>query len=77
LARHAEALEELAEALDLARRADVGPVQTWALAFSGRSHLLCCRYDVARQALAAALELARGQRWAAFVSLREAAAAVY
>jgi tetratricopeptide (TPR) repeat protein len=55
IGRHTEALEELGEALSLARRAGAGPVQTWALTFSGRSHLLCRRYGAAREALSAAL----------------------
>jgi DNA-binding SARP family transcriptional activator len=69
---HADALRELNEAVRLARETNVGPVEVWALTFIGRSHLLRRDFDLAREALAAGLDLARQQRWTAFVPLPEA-----
>jgi DNA-binding SARP family transcriptional activator len=69
---HTDALRELNEAVRLARETNVGPVEAWALTFIGRSHLLRRDFDLAREALAAGLDLARQQRWTAFVPLPEA-----
>lgn len=71
IGRHTDALHELGEALRLARVANVGPVETWALAFIGRSHLLRRDLAPARQALVAALALARDLRWTAFIPFPE------
>ena len=68
---HADALRELNEAVRLARETSAGPVEAWALTFIGRSHLLRRDYVLARDALVAGLDLARRQRWTAFVPLPE------
>jgi len=69
--RHADALQELREALRLARESSVGPVEAWALAFIGRSHLLRREFVPAREALEAALAIASQLRWTAFIPLPE------
>ena len=69
--RHTHALQELGEALRLARKASLGPVEAWALTFIGRSHLLRRELVLAREALEAALGVARQLRWTAFVPLPE------
>jgi DNA-binding SARP family transcriptional activator len=69
--RHAAALQELGEAVRLARAASAAEVETWALTFIGRSHLLRRELAPAREALAAGLALARQRRWTAFVPLPE------
>jgi DNA-binding SARP family transcriptional activator len=71
IGRHTEALHELGEALRHARAANVGQAETWALTFIGRSRLLRRELVPARQALVAALALARQLRWTAFVPLPE------
>jgi DNA-binding SARP family transcriptional activator len=71
IGRHTDALQELGQALRLAREAGDGSVEAWALAFTGRSHLLRRELAPARKALAAALTLARQLRWTAFVPLPE------
>ena len=71
IGRHTDALHELGEALRLARAASVGPVETWALAFIGRSHLPRRELAPARKAAVAAPALARHLRWTAFISLPE------
>jgi DNA-binding SARP family transcriptional activator len=69
--RHTDALHELDEAVRLARAANAGQIETWALTFIGRSHLLRRQLDPARDALTAALALARHLRWTSFVPLPE------
>jgi DNA-binding SARP family transcriptional activator len=69
--RHCDALYELREASRLAREASVGPVEAWALTFIGRSHLLRHEFVLAREALEAALVVARQLRLTAFVPLPE------
>ncbi len=69
--RHTDALQELQQALHLARQADVGDVETWALTFIGRSHLLRRAMADARDALQDALRVAHRTRWTAFVPLPE------
>jgi len=71
IGRHTDALHELGEALRLARAADAGQVETWALAFTGRSHLLRRELPAAREALRAALAVARQLRWTAFIPFPE------
>jgi DNA-binding SARP family transcriptional activator len=71
IGHHTEAVDDLDTALTLARAAGAAQIQTWALAFAGRSHLLCRRFTRAREALVAALDLARQQRWTAFVPFPE------
>jgi DNA-binding SARP family transcriptional activator len=71
IGRHTDAMHELGDALRLAQAADVGSVETWALTFIGRSHLLRRELVPARQALDAALALARKLRWTAFIPLPE------
>jgi DNA-binding SARP family transcriptional activator len=68
---HTDALNELGQALRLARAAQVGSAETWALTFIGRSHLLRRELGSAREALVAALDVARRLRWTAFVPLPE------
>jgi tetratricopeptide (TPR) repeat protein len=70
--RHAEAFHELREALRLARQAGVGQAEAWALTFIGRGHLLRREFVDAREALEAALGIARQLRWTAFLPLPEA-----
>jgi hypothetical protein len=50
---HTDALHELGEALRLARAANAGQLETWALTFIGRSHLLRRDFVPARTALLA------------------------
>jgi tetratricopeptide (TPR) repeat protein len=71
IGHHTDAHHELGEALRLARAANAGQVETWALTFTGRSHLLRRDFVAAREALVAALALARQQRWTAFIPLPE------
>jgi DNA-binding SARP family transcriptional activator len=71
IGRHAEALRELRAALRLAVEANAGPVEAWALAFIGRSHLLCGELVGAREALERALAVARRLRLTAFIPLPE------
>jgi hypothetical protein len=74
IGRHTDALHELGEALPLARAANVGPVETWALAFIGRSHLLRRELASARKAPVAALAFARHLRVGGVVRPVESAA---
>jgi DNA-binding SARP family transcriptional activator len=69
--RHTDGLQELWEALRMARLAGVGAVETWALTFIGRSHLLRRDLVGAREALQDALSVAYRTRWTAFVPLPE------
>jgi DNA-binding SARP family transcriptional activator len=71
IGRHTDAVRELSEAVRLARAANAGPVETWALTFIGRSHLLRRELVAAREALAAGMALARRLRWTAFLPLPE------
>jgi DNA-binding SARP family transcriptional activator len=71
IGRHTDALHELGEAVRLARTANAGEVETWALTFIGRSHLLRRELVSARESLIAGLALARQLRWTAFVPLPE------
>lgn len=72
IGRHGDAIGELRSGLALAKAADVGEVQVWALTFIGRSRLLRGELAEAREALEPALELARRLRWTPFVPLPEA-----
>jgi DNA-binding SARP family transcriptional activator len=68
---HDEGLRESHVALKLAREVDAGQVETWALTFIGRSHLLRRNLADARTNLQEALRAAHRTRWTAFVPLPE------
>jgi DNA-binding SARP family transcriptional activator len=72
IGRHADARDELREAIRLADDAGEERAGQWALTFLGRSHLLCGELGEARESLQAALEVARRLRWTAFIPLPEA-----
>jgi DNA-binding SARP family transcriptional activator len=69
---HEQAAVVLNEAVELA--ASVGQVkqQSWALTFLGRSSLLWNRLDEADATLERAREMARAERWTAFMAFPEA-----
>lgn len=71
IGRHTDALQELGEASRLAREVGDRPVEAWALAFIGRSHLLRRELTPARNTLEAAMNRARELRWTAFIPLPE------
>jgi tetratricopeptide (TPR) repeat protein len=71
MGRHSDGLRDLREALRLARQVGAAAVETWALTFIGRSHLLCRDLPDAREALQRALRVAHQIRWTAFVPLPE------
>jgi len=70
--RSAAALDELHQAVRLARHGGVGQVEAWALTFLGRAYLLRRELPAARQALEAALDSTRRLRWTSFLPLPEA-----
>jgi DNA-binding SARP family transcriptional activator len=70
--RSAPAIDELHQAVGLARQGGVGQVEAWALTFLGRTHLLRREHAAARQALEAALDHTRRLRWTSFLPLPEA-----
>ena len=69
--RTAAALDELHEAVRLARLHGVARAEAWALTFLGRTHLLRGELPAAREALEAGLECTRRLRWTAFLPLPE------
>jgi hypothetical protein len=70
--RSAAAIDELHQAVGLARQGGVGQVEAWALTFLGRTHLLRREHAAARHALEAALDHTRRLRWTSFLPLPEA-----
>ena len=70
--RYGEALDELGSALRLGQESNDAAVQAWAGTFIGRCHLLRRELPAARDALDAALRLARQLHWTAFIPLPEA-----
>jgi uncharacterized membrane-anchored protein len=69
--RSAAALDELQQAVTLARDRGVDQVEAWALTFLGRAHLLRRELAQARRALEAGLDRTRRLRWTSFLPLPE------
>ena len=69
---HDQAAREFLAAIELARQAQHGRQIAWALTSFGRSHLLRDRLDEAEDTLTEARELARAERWTAFLPYPEA-----
>jgi DNA-binding SARP family transcriptional activator len=72
---HEQAAVALHEAIDLAESVGQVKQQAWSLTFLGRSHLLWNRLEDADRTLARAREMARTQRWTAFLAFPEALSA--
>ncbi len=70
--RHEQAEVELLAAIDLAASADNGRQNAWATTCLGRTRLLCDELEAAEEVLGEAREMARAERWTAFISYPEA-----
>jgi tetratricopeptide (TPR) repeat protein len=70
--RSTAAVDELCEALMLARGAALPQLEAWTSTFLGRVYLLRRELPAARRALEAAVDGARRLRWTAFLPLPEA-----
>lgn len=72
MGKHEQAEAELVAAIDLADSVANGRQSAWAMTCLGRGRLLRDELDEAENALTAAREMARAERWTAFVSYPEA-----
>jgi DNA-binding SARP family transcriptional activator len=69
---HDQAAEAFRTSIRLAESTDQPKQRAWATAVLGRTHLLRNELDLAEEALARGRELARSERWTAFLAYPEA-----
>ena len=69
---HDQAEREFLAAIELARQVDHGRQTAWSLTCFGRAQVLCDRLPEAEDLLTEARDLARAERWTAFLSFPEA-----
>jgi DNA-binding SARP family transcriptional activator len=70
--RHGRATAELCVAVDLAASVGDGRQRAWAMTCLGRAELMCAQLEAAETTLTTACELARAERWTAFIPFPEA-----